>query len=346
MRARGLAWCIAITSTIAGSSFGTASPVLGQGASCQVPDAAVAAAPSPDPNGVEDADLTPAVGSTIIQVEGETADGAATPGAALPAATPVAPTPTPVPPPDPIALLTQELTAVSTALAACLSEGDSDMVTELAGERYLGQLFGGSVPLNAEDYIAIADELTPVPTRIVAVADIAQSADDRASALVTQVVGNQLVRAEWSFEQVARGERRAGENRWRLTGERQQPPPDQPGAASIDVAIGERSFILDETSVEGPDVILRGSNNAEEDHEMLVLRLEPGYTTADLLRATGADLPREVTFIGAATVRASAEGNLVLVDLEPAEYTIVCFFTDEQGTPHLAQGMEATFSVG
>ncbi len=343
-RATVLALLVAIT-TVMGSGFVSAPPALA--ASCGVPDAATAAETQTDADAaaVEEADPSPAVGAAIIQVEGETDDGTATAGVSLPAATPVAATPVP-PPPDPIALLTEELTAVSESLAACLTEGDSETVTELAGERYLGQLFGGSVPLSAEDYIAIADALTPVPTRIVALDDVAQPADERATALVTQVVGNQLVRAEWSFEQVASGERRAGQSRWRLSGERQQPPPDQPDAAPIDVEIGDRSFILAEKTVEGPDVTLRGSNNADEDHEMLVLRLEPGYTTADLLRATGSDLPEEVTFIGAATVRADDEGNLVLVDLEPGEYTIVCFFTDEQGTPHLAQGMEAEFTVG
>jgi uncharacterized cupredoxin-like copper-binding protein len=78
---------------------------------------------------------------------------------------------------------------------------------------------------------------------------------------------------------------------------------------------------------------------------MLVLRLAPGYTTVDLLRASGPDLPREVTFIGARTVTAGDEGDLVLVDLEPGEYNLVCLFPDPEGIPHLAQGMEATFTV-
>jgi uncharacterized cupredoxin-like copper-binding protein len=113
----------------------------------------------------------------------------------------------------------------------------------------------------------------------------------------------------------------------------------------IDIEIGDRSFTLDETLVAGPDVVLRGSNVSDEDHEMLVLRFTPGYTTADLLRASGPDLPQEVTFFGAATVLAGDDGELVLVDLEPGQYTLVCLFPDQAGTPHLAQGMEATFTV-
>ena len=68
--------------------------------------------------------------------------------------------------PTRLQLLTEELTAVAESLAACLSEGDAETVTELAAERYLGQLFGSSVPFSRDDYVAIASELTPIPTRI------------------------------------------------------------------------------------------------------------------------------------------------------------------------------------
>jgi uncharacterized cupredoxin-like copper-binding protein len=279
-----------------------------------------------------------AAGSSIIQVEGGAERAEAT-GVASPAATPVQPAP------DPVELLGEELTAVAESLAACLSEGDAEMVTQLAAERYLGQLFGSSVPFSRDQYEAIASELTPIPVRIVSLEDVTPSGEDRATALVTQIVGNQLLRAEWTFEPAPSGERGARESTWRLAGERQQPVSAPPGAVPIDVAIGDRSFTLDETMVSGPDVVLSGINDSDEDHEMLVLRLASGFTTADLLRASGPDLPREVTYVGAATVTAGDDGHLVLIDLEPGEYTLVCLFPDPEGIPHLAQGMEATFTV-
>jgi hypothetical protein len=284
---------------------------------------------------------TPAASSSVIQIEGG-ADAVATPAGS--AATPVA-TASASPVGDSAEMLTGELTAISESLAACLSQGDVETVVQLAGERYLGQLFGSSVPLPAEEYLTIARDLTPVPTRIVSVEEVAANGEDRATAVVTQIVGNQLLRAEWTFEPAPRGERPRDRMRWRLAGERQMPVDAPRGAVPIAVAIGERSFTLDETTVAGPDVVLRGSNAAGEDHEMLVLRLAAGYTTADLLRATGPDLPTEVTFIGERPVPAGAEADLVLVDLDPGVYTLVCLFPDEQGLPHLAQGMEATFTV-
>jgi uncharacterized cupredoxin-like copper-binding protein len=316
--AQGLAWSPALAAT------------------CEIPVAAASSQDRP-PVTASAPTSTPGTGSSIIDVEGED-EPAASPIAAD-AATPVQPAP------DPIELLSDELTAVAESLAACLSTGDAKTVTELAAERYLGQLFGSSVPFSRDEYVAIALELTPIPTRIVSLENVTPSSDDRATALVTQVVGNQLQRAEWTFEPAPSGERRSGESRWRLAGERQQPVSAPRGAAPIDVEIGDRSFTLDERTVSGPDVVLSGTNVSADDHEMLVLRLASGYTTADLLRASGPDLPREVTFIGATTVTAGDEGDLVLVDLDPGVYTLVCLFPDPEGIPHLAQGMEETFTV-
>ena len=322
------------SASLVGASLTSAPSALA--ATCEVP-AAVTVDRRTDAARTSSNAATPASNSSIIQIEGED-DDSATP-VSRPAATPVQSAP------DPVALLAEELTAVSESLAACLSEGDAEMVTQLASERYLGQLFGSSVPFSREDYLALASDLTPIPTRIVAVEDVTLSTDDRATALVTQVVGNQLMRAEWTFELAPPDERSAGESRWRLASERQQPVSAPLDSVPIDIEIGDRSFTLDETLVAGPDVVLRGSNVSDEDHEMLVLRFTPGYTTADLLRASGPDLPQEVTFIGAATVLAGDDGDLVLVDLEPGQYTLVCLFPDQVGTPHLAQGMEATFTV-
>src|SRR5215213_11829651 len=226
------------------------SPALA--ATCEIP---AAAASSRDllPATASSSTPTSDNGFSIIQIE-DGDEPAATP-VSVRVATPVQPAP------DPAALLSEELTAVAESLAACLSAGDAETVTELAAERYLGQLFGSSVPFSKDEYVAIASELTPIPTRIVNVEDVVPSGDDRATAVVTQVVGNQLLRAEWTFEPAPSGERRARENTWRLAGERQMPVSAPPGAAPINVEIGDSSFTLDKRTISGPDVVLSGTND-------------------------------------------------------------------------------------
>jgi len=257
---------------------------------------------------------------------------AATPST-LPLASPVA---TPV---AGIDALSNEITHAAEQLAACLSENDSAAVVQLASERYLGQLFGSSVPLSVDDFISISQSISATPVRIVSVEDITEGENDRVTATVTQVVGQQLIAATWTFKPGS------ATVPWMLDMEQRLPTTAPAGADELDVEIDDLSFDLDPTTVNGPDLVLRGENTDDIDHEMLVLKLASGFTTQDLLRATGPDLPPQVTYLGEVPVRAGKQQDLVLVDLEPGLYTIVCLFPDSEGIPHLAQGMTATFTV-
>lgn len=248
---------------------------------------------------------------------------------ASPVATPVAA----------IDTLADDITHTAEQLAACLSDNNAAAVVQLASERYLGQLFGSSVPLSVDDYRSISQNISATPVRIVSVEDVTRSGDDRVTAAVTQVVGQQLIEATWTFRHGSAAVP------WVLDYEQRQPAVAPAGSDTVDVEIGNFSFTVDPATVTGPDVVLRGDNTDTIDHEMLVLKLDAGFTTQDILRASGPDLPPQVTYIGEAPVRARQQHDLVLVDLEPGQYTIVCLFPDSEGIPHLAHGMAATFTV-
>lgn len=244
---------------------------------------------------------------------------------------------------DPEAALLAELTATARALAACLSDGEAETVVELATDGYLGQIYGGGPPLPEEDYLALAPDLDRVRTEIRSVRD-AERDGDEATAEVISVVGRQLLRGRWTFVLDEEGEE--GNTPWRVDAEeplRFEPPDD---ANPLAVAIEEYAIGVEEATVAGPNVVLRGRNAGAEDHEMLVLRFGAGTASADLLREPGPGLPRGVTYVGQATVPAGERAELVLVDLAPGAYAIVCLFPTDRGTPHLALGMEAAFTVG
>lgn len=267
---------------------------------------------------------TPEAGAIVAE--------AATPNS-LPLASPVA---TPVAANDTLAA---DITHTAEQLAACLSENDAAAVVQLASERYLGQLFGSSVPLSVDDFISISQSISATPVRIVSVDDIAPGEHDRVTATVTQVVGHQLIEATWTFKPGS------AKVPWMLDMEQRLPTTAPAGADIVDVEIGDLTFDVDPASVKGGDVVLHGDNTDTIDHEMLVLKLDSGFTTQDLLRAVGPNLPPQVTYIGEVPVRAGHKQDLVLVDLDPGQYTIVCLFPDSEGIPHLAQGMSATFTV-
>lgn len=251
----------------------------------------------------------------------------------------------PTPAANAAAPLADELTAVARALAACLSDGEAETVALLATENYLGQLYGGGEPLAREDYLALADQLDAVATEIRAVRDVEQESDGRASAEVVSVVGRQLLQSRWEFVQIPADERVDGETGWQVDAEALEADVAPADAEELEVALEDYAIGVAEETVEGPVVTLQGRNAGAEDHEMLVLRFEDEMTATDLLRQPGPGLPGGVTYIGQATVPAGEEAEMTLVDLEPGSYTIVCLLPTPRGTPHLALGMAADFTV-
>lgn len=297
-----------LVALVAGAAL-LSSPAVAQTPACSVASSSAA---------------TPEAGAIVVE--------AATPNSlplASPAATPVAANDT----------LAADITRTAEQLAACLSENDAAAVVQLASERYLGQLFGSSVPLSVDDFISISQSISATPVRIVSIDDIMPGDNDRVTATVTQVVGRQLIEATWTFKP---GNAKVP---WMLDMEQRLPTTAPAGADRVDVEIGDLTFDVDPASVNGGDVVLHGDNTDTIDHEMLVLKLDAGFTTQDLLRAVGPDLPPQVAFIGEMPVRAGQQQDLVLVDLDPGQYTIVCLFPDSEGIPHLSQGMSATFTV-
>jgi hypothetical protein len=289
---------------------------------------------------------SPAVAQTTTTACSVASSSAATPEAVAEAFDIAAATPSTLPLASPVATpvagidsLSDDITHTAEQLAACLSDNNAAAVVQLASERYLGQLFGSSVPLSVDDFISISQSISATPVRIVSVEDVTQSADDRVTATVTQIVGHQLIEANWTFK------RGSTQVPWMLDTEQRLPITVPSGADTVDVEIGDLAFDVDPATISGPDVVLRGDNTDDIDHEMLVLKLDAGFTARDILRTYGPDLPPQVTYIGEVPVRAGQQHDLVLVDLEPGQYTIVCLFPDSDGIPHLAQGMAATFTV-
>ena len=132
---------------------------------------------------------------------------------------------------------------------------------------------------------------------------------------------------------------------WQLDTVAPLPVETPAGAVRVAVDLSDYAFSLSRSGVAGPDVVLAGTNTGREDHEILVLRLARGVNTDTLLREPGPGLPDGVTFIGQVTIPPGGQADLVLVDLPPGSYAIVCLLPDDDGTPHLALGMRARFRV-
>lgn len=91
-------------------------------------------------------------------------------------------------------------------------------------------------------------------------------------------------------------------------------------------------------------VVLHSINRGRYHHEVEVKRLPPGATFAQVFADEA--LQARTVDIGYLELAPGAEGDLVLVGLEPGAYTLICFFDEPDGEPHALKGMVAEFTVG
>lgn len=112
---------------------------------------------------------------------------------------------------------------------------------------------------------------------------------------------------------------------------------DEAGAVTYSIAPFRESNV--QTEVLDFHVI----NAGVEAHELVVLRLPADADPAGLLDGSVAET--DVEFIGQITVGVGEEADMILIGLEPGVYTLVCFFPDEAGVPHIVKGMVSQFEV-
>jgi plastocyanin len=106
-------------------------------------------------------------------------------------------------------------------------------------------------------------------------------------------------------------------------------------------------MILDDYSFETDGRITAGrrtirvENVAEQAHEVVVVRLEPGRSGADFLNFLGNPVGAPPgRMIGGVTGIARGEVNTVTLEFEPGDYALICFIPDAgDGAPHFVHGM-------
>jgi uncharacterized cupredoxin-like copper-binding protein len=93
--------------------------------------------------------------------------------------------------------------------------------------------------------------------------------------------------------------------------------------------------------------VIRVENGGEQAHELVVVKLNEGKTAADFAAwADKQDGPPPAEGKGGVTGILPGAHNLIVVDLPPGNYALVCFFPDmKDGKPHLLHGMMKAMTV-
>lgn len=119
------------------------------------------------------------------------------------------------------------------------------------------------------------------------------------------------------------------------------PTPD------VDMTLTDFAFNVDKPITPGPHVI-RVQNIADQTHELLLVRLEPGNKVQEFVEWVEKQKgPPPAAVIGGTTAQSKGVINYVMADFTPGEYGFICFMPDvKDGKPHLAHGMITQFRVG
>jgi hypothetical protein len=118
------------------------------------------------------------------------------------------------------------------------------------------------------------------------------------------------------------------------------------GAQVVVVVAHNYTFQIADTIPAGLTTLML-HNKGTELHEVVLVRLEPGKTIADLLRAAPTEGPDPAWAIaagGPAATLPGGEGNATLV-LAPGHYAVLCGVPTADGKPHFTLGMMKDLTV-
>jgi len=124
-----------------------------------------------------------------------------------------------------------------------------------------------------------------------------------------------------------------------------------PPQADAQVALVDFSFEFPE-AIQPGEQTWEVTNTGSQWHELYLVKLEPGVTEEDLMNMIMSEEEQQgpPPWEDVATYGPLSEGETtwVTVDLEPGEYTAICFLPDLSGSgqPHVMLGMIESFTVG
>lgn len=218
---------------------------------------------------------------------------------------------------------------------ACVNAGDYLGFAAFFTPEALLEEFGTA---NHYDVPALIAEFAPPPFQLISIDTALELSDGRLYVEATYRIGSQLTR-DGGYLMEQDGELLADAGTVEL-------PADVPAdAQTADAEMVDYGFNVSQTEFEaGRPIAFTAVNNGEYPHEIAVLQLPEG-TTMDQVMSDPA-LQEQVAFYGATYAEPGQQAlPLILLDLEPGTYTMICFVDVPEGVPHVARGMIAEFTV-
>jgi hypothetical protein len=113
---------------------------------------------------------------------------------------------------------------------------------------------------------------------------------------------------------------------------------------AVHVAVSATDFAFDFEAPPAGPVSFIMTNDGDEPHHMIIVRLFPDITLEEALEA-----PPDVEIgdleVVSAVAMSGEQAVLTFENLEPGEYAMACFIPTDEGTPHAFHGMAISFTV-
>lgn len=122
-----------------------------------------------------------------------------------------------------------------------------------------------------------------------------------------------------------------------------------PAPTSLNVTSTDFAYALDTETVAAGLVEVTQANEGEEAHQVTLMRLEDGQTTADVVEGLqgpeGDHFVADDAYFGGPTNTLPGESGAVTVELSEGDYAMVCFIASSDGESHYVKGMAGALEV-
>jgi uncharacterized cupredoxin-like copper-binding protein len=228
-----------------------------------------------------------------------------------------------------------EVEAAARNFVNCWNQRRFEQVVALTTEDWHKAHF---VLINPPDLVFAADGSPDIPFTIRSMSDVQKLDDGRVSVSMEYTWVHQELISIWYFIKQ--------DGRWMFDQEERQPLDLGVQTTTVNIEMSEFAYKIDTPSVkQAPAIKLRAKNVGGLPHELFLVKLSSGFDPSKLFQTP--EQPQGVEFFGHTVETPGDTGEILLPNLAPGNYVMVCQFRFPGGPipTHSAGGMVAVLTV-
>lgn len=249
-------------------------------------------------------------------------------------------TPTPQPPdPNPTGAPSKtdeaHVNAAVRNFINCWNQRKFDEVVALSTPSLMKSIF---VQVKPADLTTDMNGLPEIQYVVEYLGDMKQHSDGRISVALNYLFVHQHRETRWYFVK---------QNGWWILDREARTSPQIAGARSVtDVLAKDYSYTISPNPKAAPVTVLHTHNDGPAPHEFILVRIKEGMNFDPLkFLQPGNTYPKEVEFYGQTVLEPGGQEDMVLTDVQPGQYILLCLLRYPGGIYHPAAGMVSGVTI-